>query len=67
MDCVIGPMPDRTFARFRPGRRDRTIAAMDSVGMVLIAISALALLEVAAANLRGEERHRRVRRTRISR
>jgi hypothetical protein len=40
---------------------------MDSVGMVLIAISALALLEVAAANLRGEERHRRVRRTPISR
>jgi hypothetical protein len=36
--------------------------AMDSVGMVIIAISALALLEVAAANLRGEERHRRVRR-----
>jgi hypothetical protein len=35
---------------------------MDSVGMVLIAISALALLEVAAANLRGEERQRRVRR-----
>jgi hypothetical protein len=35
---------------------------MDSFGMVLIAISALALLEVAAANLRGEERHRRVRR-----
>lgn len=35
--------------------------------MVLIAISALALLEVAAANLRGEERHRRVRRTRTSR
>lgn len=30
--------------------------------MVLIAISALALLEVAAANLRGEERARRARR-----
>jgi hypothetical protein len=37
--------------------------SMDSFGMVLIAISALALLEVAAANLRGEERHRRRRRT----
>lgn len=36
---------------------------MDSFGMVVIAISALALLEVAAANLRGEERHRRIRRT----
>jgi hypothetical protein len=36
---------------------------MDSFGMVVIAISALALLEVAAANLRGEERHRRLRRT----
>jgi hypothetical protein len=35
---------------------------MDTVGMVLIAISAFALLEVAAANLRGEERRRRVRR-----
>jgi hypothetical protein len=41
---------------------------MDSVGMVIIAISALALLEVAAANLRGAERQRRVRRsTRITR
>jgi hypothetical protein len=41
---------------------------MDSVGMVLLAISAFALLEVAAANLRGEERGRRVRRpTRIVR
>jgi hypothetical protein len=36
---------------------------MDSVGMVIIAISAFALLEVAAANLRGVERHRRVRRS----
>ena len=31
--------------------------------MVLIAISAFALLEVAAANLRGEERRHRVRPT----
>jgi len=38
------------------------------VGMVILAISAFALLEVAAANLRGEERQRRVRRsTRIAR
>jgi hypothetical protein len=36
---------------------------MDTVGMVLIAISALALLEVAAANLRGEERQPRVRKS----
>jgi Tfp pilus assembly protein PilV len=36
---------------------------MDTVGMVLIAIGALALLELAAANLRGEERTRRARRT----
>jgi hypothetical protein len=36
---------------------------MDTVGMVFLAISALALLEVAAVNLRGEERHRRPRRT----
>jgi hypothetical protein len=41
---------------------------MDIVGMVVIAISAFALLEVAAANLRGEERSRRGRRsTRSSR
>lgn len=56
-------MPDRTFARFRPGGRARTIASMDSVGMVLIAIGAFALLEVAAANLRGAERQPRVRRS----
>lgn len=36
---------------------------MDVVGMVVIAISAFALLEVAAANLRGEERSRRSRRS----
>jgi hypothetical protein len=36
---------------------------MDIVGMVVIAISAFALLEVAAANLRGEERSRRSRRS----
>jgi hypothetical protein len=36
---------------------------MDSFGMVLIAISAFALLEVAAANLRGQERSRRSRRS----
>jgi Tfp pilus assembly protein PilV len=36
---------------------------MDTVSMVILAISALALLEVAAANLRGEERVHRVRRT----
>jgi len=37
------------------------------IGMVILAISALALLEVAAVNLRGEERHRRPRRTPTSR
>jgi hypothetical protein len=59
---------DRTFARLQPDGRPRTIPSMDSVGMVLLAISAFALLEVAAANLRGEERGRRVRRsTRIVR
>lgn len=40
---------------------------MDSVGMVFLAISALALLEVAAANLRGEERRRVRRTTRLTR
>jgi Tfp pilus assembly protein PilV len=32
---------------------------MDTIGMVILAISALALLELAAVNLRGEERHHR--------
>jgi hypothetical protein len=52
-----------TFARFRVAFGRRSMAGMDTVGMVILAISALALLEVAAANLRGEERHHRVRRT----
>ena len=56
-----------TFARFRAAPPEGTMAAMDTVGMVILAISALALLEVAAVNLRGEERHRRARRTPASR
>jgi hypothetical protein len=56
-------MHDMTFARFRAGVRANRMQGMDTVGMVILAISALALLEVAAANLRGEERHHRVRRT----
>jgi hypothetical protein len=36
---------------------------MDSFGMVALAITALALLQVAAVNLRGEERSRRPRRS----
>lgn len=36
---------------------------MDPFGMVFLAISAFALLELAAANLRGEERHARPRQT----
>jgi len=52
-----------TFARFRPAIAGRSMSFMDTVGMVILAISALALLEVAAANLRGEERHPRPRRT----
>jgi len=51
-----------TFARFQVAAGESTMAAMDTVGMVILAISALALLEVAAANLRGEERHPRARR-----
>jgi hypothetical protein len=35
---------------------------MDTFGMVVLAISALALLQLAAFNLRGEERQRRRRR-----
>ncbi len=39
---------------------------MDTFGMVVIAISAFALLEIAAANLRGDERLARSRRSRRS-
>jgi hypothetical protein len=60
---VIRPIPDMTFARLRDGGPERTMAAMDTFGMVLLAISAFALLELAAANLRGEERHARPRRS----
>jgi hypothetical protein len=35
---------------------------MDSFATVILAISALALLQVAAINLRGDERRRRSRR-----
>ncbi len=52
-----------TFARFRPGVRARTMQRMDTFGMVIIAISALAFLELAAANLRGDERRARRRRS----
>jgi hypothetical protein len=52
-----------TFDRFRAAGPRRRMPCMDTVGMVILAISALALLEVAAANLRGEERHPRVRRS----
>jgi hypothetical protein len=63
VEYVIRPIDDMTFARFRAVWPARRMAAMDTVGMVILAISALALLEVAAANLRGEERHARPRRT----
>ncbi len=62
VDLVICPIRDMTFARFRVVAGETRMAAMDTVGMVILAISALALLEVAAANLRGEERHPRPRR-----
>jgi hypothetical protein len=52
-----------TFARFRAVASGRRMAAMDTLGMVILAISAFALLELAAANLRGEERHPRPRRS----
>ena len=53
---VIWPRPRQDV---RPVTDRRTLSQhhpMDVVGMVVIAISAFALLEVAAANLRGEER-----------
>ncbi len=40
---------------------------MDTVGMVILAISAFALLELAAANLRGEDRQARARRHTVRR
>jgi len=52
-----------TFAQYRAPGPGRRMPGMDTVSMVILAISALALLEVAAANLRGEERVHRVRRT----
>lgn len=36
---------------------------MDPFGMVILALAAFALLELAAANLRGEERHARPQRS----
>jgi hypothetical protein len=56
-----------TFARFRPVRLRRRMMAMDTLGMVILAISAFALLELAAANLRGEERQARARRHAVRR
>jgi hypothetical protein len=43
-------------------RRRAHDADMDGLTMVILAISALALLDVAAVNLRGEERRPRPRR-----
>ena len=60
---VICPILGMTFARFRAANPGRRMPGMDTVSMVILAISALALLEVAAANLRGEVRHHPVRRT----
>jgi hypothetical protein len=62
MAYVIWPIHDRTFAGLRTRGRGSTIASMDSFGMVALAITAFALLQVAAVNLRGEERSRRPRR-----
>jgi len=56
-----------TFARFRAVTSGRRMAAMDTLGMVILAISAFALLELAAANLRGEERQARARRHAVRR
>jgi hypothetical protein len=60
---VIRPIHNMTFARFHVAGPAGTMAAMDTFGMVILAISAFALLELAAANLRGEERHPRPRRS----
>ena len=64
---VIRPIDDMTFARLRGAGAAGTMAAMDTFGMVILAISAFALLELAAANLRGEERHPRPRRSAVRR
>jgi len=60
---VIRPMRTLTFARFRPGERWRTMRGMDTFGMVIVAITTLAFLELAAVNLRGDERRTRQRRS----
>lgn len=60
---VIRPIPNMTFARCRGADPARRMAVMDTFGMVILAISAFALLELAAANLRGVERHARTRRS----
>lgn len=52
-----------TFAQFRVAGPAPRMSGMDPFGMVFLAISAFALLELAAANLRGEERHARPRQT----
>jgi hypothetical protein len=57
-----GPVNDRTFARCRDRGTRRSIPGMDGLTMVILAISALALLQIAAVNLRGEERRSRPRR-----
>ena len=56
-------MNDVTFDRFQGDSPGGTMSAMDTLGMVILAISALALLEVAAVNLRGPERQTRPRRS----
>jgi hypothetical protein len=63
MAYVIRPIQDVTFARFRASPLPSRMRGMDPIGMVILAISAFAFLELAAANLRGEERHARPRRS----
>jgi hypothetical protein len=58
-DYVIPPIAVRTSVRCRVSVARRTMPAMDTVGLVLIAVGSLACLELAAYNLRGEARRPR--------
>jgi hypothetical protein len=52
-------MPDMTFAGWRAARPASSIEGMDTLSMVLVAMGSFALLQLAAVNLRGDERRHR--------
>jgi hypothetical protein len=52
-----------TFAGWRGPWPGSSIPGMDTLSMVLVAIGSFALLELAAVNLRGDERRPRTTRS----